>query len=128
MESKAAVRALGALAQETRLAIFRALIEAGPEGLSAGRIAEIVSCAPATLSFHLKELAHAALLDSRQEGRFVIYSVQFETMGRLMDYLTDNCCGGDLAKCSAQFCAPPPPSSKSTRRKHETLSRARRRG
>ncbi|MGH8773047.1 MAG: ArsR/SmtB family transcription factor, partial [Burkholderiales bacterium] len=75
MESKLAVRVLAALAQETRLAIFRALIEAGPDGLSAGRIAEIVDCAPATLSFHLKELAHAALLDSRQEGRFIIYSV-----------------------------------------------------
>ena len=125
MESKLAVRVLAALAQETRLAIFRALIEAGPDGLSAGRIAEIVDCAPATLSFHLKELAHASLLDSRQDGRFVIYSVQFETMGRLMDYLTENCCGGDVSACAVQFCAPAPP--KSTRRKHETPSRARRR-
>jgi len=126
MESKTAVQALAALAQETRLAIFRALIEAGPEGLSAGRIAEIVACAPATLSFHLKELAHAALLDSRQEGRFVIYSVRFATMRRLMDYLTDNCCGGDLSQCTEQFCAPPP-KPRTRRSKHETLSRSRRR-
>lgn len=127
MESKTAVRALAALAQETRLGIFRALIEAGPAGLPAGRVAEIVACPPATLSFHLKELAHAALVDSRQEGRFVIYSVRFQTMRRLMDYLTDNCCGGDLAQCAAEFCAP---SSKprSNRSKHETLSRTRRRG
>ncbi|MGH8726880.1 MAG: ArsR/SmtB family transcription factor [Burkholderiales bacterium] len=128
MESKFAVRALAALAQQTRLAIFRALIEAGPQGLSAGHIAEIVACPPATLSFHLKELTHAGLLDSRSESRFVIYSVQFDTMSALMDYLTENCCGGDLAQCSAQFCVPEPPKSKSTRRKHEALSRARRRG
>ncbi len=126
MESKFAVRALAALAQETRLAIFRALIEAGPEGLPAGRIAEMVGCPPATLSFHLKELSHAVLLESRQDGRFVIYSVQFDTMGRLMEYLTDNCCGGDLAKCSVKFC-PPLAKPKSDRRSHETLSRTRRR-
>jgi DNA-binding transcriptional ArsR family regulator len=123
MESKFAVRALAALAQETRLGIFRALVEAGPDGLFAGRIAEIVGCPAATLSFHLKELAHATLLDSRQEGRFVIYSVQFDTMRSLMEYLTENCCGGDVAACAAEFCSPAP---KSNRRRHETLSRTRR--
>jgi ArsR family transcriptional regulator len=124
MELKGAVRILTALAQETRLGVFRALIEAGPEGLSAGRIADLVACPAPTLSFHLKELAHASLIDSRQEGRCVIYSVQFETMANLMDYLTENCCGGDVAACAAEFCSP---SSKPSRRKHETLSRPRRR-
>jgi ArsR family transcriptional regulator len=124
MESTAVVRALTALAQETRLAVFRALVEAGPQGLAAGRIAEMVGCPAATLSFHLKELSYAALLDSRQEGRYVIYSVKFQTMRELMEYLTENCCGGDVAACAAEFC---PPAPKSARRKHETLSRARRR-
>ena len=124
MELRIAIRALTALAQETRLTVFRALVEAGREGLSAGRIAEIVGCPAATLSFHLKELAHAALLDSRQEGRYVIYSVRFATMRELMEYLTENCCGGNVAACAAEFCSPLP---KSNRRKHETLSLPRRR-
>lgn len=127
MESKIAMRALAALAQETRLAIFRGLIEAGPEGLSAGRIGELVECAPATLSFHLKELAHAALLDSRSEGRFVIYFVQFDTMMKLMDYLTENCCDGDPSACAARLSPPSKPLRQPSRRKHEALSRARRR-
>lgn len=94
MESKDAVTALSALAQATRLNIFRTLVEAGPAGLSAGRLAEIAGIPPSSLSFHLKELSHAGLADSRQEGRFVKYSARFETMNRLLAYLTENCCGG----------------------------------
>jgi ArsR family transcriptional regulator len=94
METKAAVKALAALAQESRLAIFRALIQAGTDGLSAGRIAEATGIAPSSLSFHLKELTHANLADSRQEGRFIIYSARYATMEELVGYLTENCCGG----------------------------------
>lgn len=107
MESKTAILALGALAQESRLAIFRLLVQAGDEGLAAGRIAETLGVAASSLSFHLKELTHAGLLSSRQEGRFVIYSANFEVMNQLLGYLTENCCGG-------KPCGPSPSASCST--------------
>jgi DNA-binding transcriptional ArsR family regulator len=89
--------ALGALAQENRLAVFRLLVEHAPQGLPAGTIAERLSLAPATLSFHLKELVHAGLVASRPDGRFVWYRANLETMNRVVDYLTENCCrAGDL--------------------------------
>lgn len=94
METKSAVKALAALAQDSRLAIFRALVQAGTAGLSAGRIGEATGIAPSSLSFHLKELTHANLIDSRQEGRFVIYSARYAAMDELIAYLTQNCCGG----------------------------------
>jgi DNA-binding transcriptional ArsR family regulator len=94
MEIKDVIQALGALAQETRLGIYRLLVEAGPEGLAAGQIGEKLDLAPATLSFHLAGLARAGLARSRQEGRFVIYSADFEAMNALLGYLTENCCGG----------------------------------
>ncbi|WP_333687177.1 metalloregulator ArsR/SmtB family transcription factor [Methylococcus capsulatus] len=94
MESKSVVIALAALAQESRLAVFRLLIQAGPEGFSAGRIAEALGIAPSSLSFHLKELVHAGLVRSRQESRYVIYSANFEVMNELIGFLTDNCCRG----------------------------------
>ena len=84
--------ALAALAQETRLSIYRALVQAGPEGLPAGRIAELVGTPASTLSFHLKELAGASLIRSRQEGRFVIYSARYEAMNDLVGFLTEKCC------------------------------------
>lgn len=99
MELKTAVTALAALAQETRLSIFRALVEAGAEGLAAGRIGEILDVPPATLSFHLKELAHAGLVSARQEGRFIYYAADFERMAALMSYLTRNCCRGMPEEC-----------------------------
>ena len=89
-----AVRALSALAQGTRLAIFRLLVQAGEEGMAAGSIGEKLALPPATLSFHLAGLARAGLVKSRQDGRFVIYSADFEGMGRLLAYLTEDCCGG----------------------------------
>ena len=98
MESKQAVQALSALAQDTRLGIYRLLVQAGPEGLAAGSIGEQLDLAPATLSFHLAGLTRAGLAQSRQEGRYVIYSANFEAMNALIGYLGENCCGG--ASCT----------------------------
>ena len=94
MEIKTVVQAFGALALESRLGIYRLLVAAGPEGLAAGVIAEKLGLPPATLSFHLKELSRAGLARSRQEGRYVIYSANFDAMVELVSYLTENCCGG----------------------------------
>jgi ArsR family transcriptional regulator len=94
METKSVVTALAALAQESRLAIFRLLVQTGPEGLSAGKIAETLSISPSSLSFHMKELSHANLVASRQESRYVIYSANFQAMAELLAFLTENCCGG----------------------------------
>ena len=95
MKTKAVVTALAALAQDSRLAIFRALVQAGPAGLAAGRISEITGIAPSSLSFHLKELSHAGLASSQQSGRNVIYRAEFEAMNDLLGFLTENCCGGN---------------------------------
>ena len=94
MDTKAVLAALAALAQESRLAVFRLLIQAGPAGLAASRIAEQLAIAPSSLSFHLKELSHAGLLASKQDGRFVIYTANVEAMNGLIGFLTENCCGG----------------------------------
>jgi ArsR family transcriptional regulator, arsenate/arsenite/antimonite-responsive transcriptional repressor len=94
MESKEAVEALGALAQDSRLQIYRLLVQAGPEGLAASEIAERLGVPPNTLSFHLKTLSHAELVKSRQEGRFIYYSTNYEQMNALLGFLTENCCGG----------------------------------
>lgn len=99
MKIKEAVAALGSLAQETRLATYRLLVEAGPEGMPAGQIAEVLNVAPAALSFHLKELSHAKLVSSRPEGRFIYYSADFERMAALMTYMTQNCCRGMPQEC-----------------------------
>lgn len=95
METKSAVAALAALAQDSRLAIFRALVQAGPEGMSAGKISEATGIAPSSLSFHMKELTHADMVRSRQNGRFVIYAANFVTMNALLAFLTTNCCEGN---------------------------------
>jgi len=95
METNQAVTALAALAQETRLAIFRLLVEAGPSGVAAGEIGASLKVAPATLSFHLKELANAGLAASRQDGRYVFYSASYPQMNALVAFLTDNCCARD---------------------------------
>ncbi len=108
MEMKDAVVALAAMAQETRLAVFRALVVAGPEGLSAGRIADALAVAPATLSFHLKELDRAGLVTARQDGRYVLYSANFAQMNALLGFLTANCCRGAVDDCApAALCCPP---------------------
>jgi len=94
METKAAVTALAALAHDSRLAIFRLLVQAGPEGLFAGKIGEALGIPPSSLSFHMKELSHANLVSSRQESRYVIYSANFAAMNELIGFLTENCCNG----------------------------------
>jgi ArsR family transcriptional regulator len=101
MEIKGAVTQLAALAQESRLAVFRLLVEMGPQGLAAGRISERLGLAPATLSFHLKEMSHAGLVRARQDGRFVFYSANFETMNTLLAFLTENCCAGASCELDA---------------------------
>ena len=92
MESCGAVAALGALAQETRLEIFRLLVRAGPEGLAAGRVAAALDIPGPTLSFHLKELRLAGVVSSRRCGRSLIYSPDFTAMNALVAFLTENCC------------------------------------
>lgn len=94
MELNIAVARLAALAQESRLAIFRMLVRNGPAGLCVGEIAAGLNVAPATLSFHLKELAGAGLVTSRQQGRFIHYAANFAAMGELLEYLTRQCCQG----------------------------------
>jgi ArsR family transcriptional regulator, arsenate/arsenite/antimonite-responsive transcriptional repressor len=88
------VNALYALAQDSRLAIFRVLVQAGPDGLAAGKISEAVAISPSSLSFHMKELLSANMVSSRTEGRFVIYAANFSAMDELLMFLTENCCGG----------------------------------
>lgn len=95
-----AVESLSALAQETRLSIFRLLVQAGKEGVAAGVIGEQLGIPAATLSFHLKELSRAKLVKSRSAGRYVIYSASFAEMDKLIAYLTENCCAGDAAQCA----------------------------
>jgi DNA-binding transcriptional ArsR family regulator len=95
MKSIQVVKALAALAQESRLAVYRMLVSRGPEGLTPGVIGGKLGIAPATLSFHLKELANAGLVAARAKGRFVIYSANFAGMNAVLAFLTDNCCGGN---------------------------------
>ncbi|MDR2011579.1 MAG: helix-turn-helix domain-containing protein [Rhodanobacter sp.] len=95
MDTSDAVAALAALAQESRLAVFRLLIQIGPAGMAAGKISEATGIPPSSLSFHLKELTHADMATSHQEGRFVIYTANFSTASNLVAFLTENCCGGN---------------------------------
>ena len=105
MQEIDAVRSLAALAQEVRLRVFRALVVAGPRGLTPGALAEQLEVAPNTLSFHLKELAHAGLVSQERQGRNLIYRASFETMNELLSYLTENCCQGtDCTLSTARPC------------------------
>ncbi|MEX2168976.1 MAG: metalloregulator ArsR/SmtB family transcription factor [Pirellulales bacterium] len=99
MKIKQAVIALTALAQESRLRVFRLLVPAGDSGLAAGVIAETLDIPPATLTFHLKELSHAGLIESRREGRSIIYSLKISGMRDLLEFLTHDCCKGEPALC-----------------------------
>jgi len=123
MKNAQAVAALAALAQETRLSIYRLLVQAGPQGVPAGRIGETLQVPAATLSFHLKELSHAGMVASRQEGRFIYYSADYEQMAALMSFLTENCCQGMPQECLTVMetalgscCGPQPLKRTSARR------------
>lgn len=100
MELKDASAALSALGHITRLSIFRLLVEAGPEGRTPGGIAEALSLPGATLSFHLKELAAAGLIEGEAHGRSISYRADFAAMNGLVEFLTRNCCGGDAGRCA----------------------------
>jgi ArsR family transcriptional regulator len=93
MDQKRVIAALGALAQETRLELFRLLVTCGPAGLPAGIIAEKLGVLPSSLSFHLQQLVHAGLITQRRLSRQLIYSAEYGAMNELMAYLTENCCG-----------------------------------
>ena len=101
MNTSNALAALAALAQESRLAVFRLLIQAGPSGMAATKIAESLSIGPTSLSFHLKELTHSQMVTPVKHGRSIIYSANFVTMNGLLGFLTENCCGGN--PCSADY-------------------------
>ena len=117
MKSTEVITALAALAQETRLNVYRLLVEQGPSGMAAGEIAETIGIAPAALSFHLKELAHARLVTARQDGRFIFYAADFAAMNRLLGFLTENCCAGDGMACPpGESCAPSSSPRKSRRK------------
>ena len=121
MDQVNAVVALGALAHETRLALFRLLVSCGPEGLAAGAIAETLGVPPSSLSFHLQELVHAGLITQRRLSRSVIYSAEYEAMNQLIAYLTENCCGRGAA--CAPVCNPEDMLAKGD--SHEAVSCAR---
>lgn len=105
MEIFEAVKALSSLAHETRLGIFRLLVQAGASGLSVGEINNAVQIAAPTLSFHLKEMANAGLISSRHEGRFIYYQANYAAMNELLAYLTENCCQGEPC-LPASVCKP----------------------
>ena len=103
MNSKIAVNRLAALAQESRLAAFRALVQKGPEGLCVGDLQAKLKIPMTTLSFHLKELTQAGLIRSRQEGRFIYYAPDFKAMNGLLAYLTENCCAGNVRNADCKM-------------------------
>ena len=104
MKNAQAVAALAALAQDNRLDVFRLLVEAGPDGMPAGRVADKLKLAPSALTFHFDRLRAAGLVTVRREGRSMIYAAQFEAMNALVGFLTENCCGG--ASCAPAVCKP----------------------
>jgi DNA-binding transcriptional ArsR family regulator len=121
MESKDAVQALAALAQETRLDVFRQLVRSGPEGLPPGAIAARLDLPPATLSFHLSQLKQAGLVGFRRRGRSLIYAAEYAAMTGLIAYLAENCCRDDPAACGADGPCDPPAEGE----RHETPARPR---
>lgn len=114
MKALQAIDALGALAHEHRLKIYRALVERGPAGLAAGAIGERIGLVPSSLTFHLQSLQRAGLITQRRESRQLIYSADFEAMAALVGYLTENCCAGSAENC--EVICKPASSAKPTRR------------
>lgn len=105
MDETQAVKALGALAQETRLRIFRALVAQGPQGLNPGHLSETLGVASTALSFHLKELSHAGLVSQERDGRHLIYRAEFSAMNDLLQFLTAHCCQGEPCEVTAPVSA-----------------------
>ena len=122
MESNNVITALEALAQEHRLAVFRALVQAGPPGLTPSSISETLDIPAPTLSFHLAQLKHAGLVTVTRQGRSLIYVAAYDTMNGVIEFLTENCCAG--AGCAPASCAP---MKKAKEKSHETSARPRRR-
>jgi ArsR family transcriptional regulator len=110
MEKAQAVAALAALAQDNRLDVFRLLVRAGPDGVSAGQVAAALGLAPNTLTFHFDRLRHANLVTVRRAGRSMIYAARFDSMNALLGYLTENCCEGAAETCAPAVCQPAPAS------------------
>ena len=104
MKKSNAIATLAALAQESRLDVFRLLVQAGADGISAGQIGERLGLPSATLSFHLNQLKQAGLITFRREGRSLIYMAEYDAMNALLGYLTENCCQGDAAGCGVGIC------------------------
>jgi DNA-binding transcriptional ArsR family regulator len=128
METSDAVTALAALAQDNRLEIFRVLVQAGPDGMAAGHVAETLGLAPNTLTFHFDRLRVAGLVTVHRNGRSMIYAARFETMNGLLAFLTENCCQGAATCAPAALCEPKPVTKQIVRGvAHEAVSRARRR-
>lgn len=128
-DADAVVSSLAALAQATRLALFRLLVQAGPAGLPAGAAARNLGVAAPTLSFHLKELVHAGLIHAKPQGRFVVYCADYDAMNALIAYLTDNCCrlAGSCEFDGSPDCAPKPkPRRRDGSRRPATASDRRR--
>lgn len=115
MDAETVIRALGALAQEHRLAAYRLLVQAGPEGMAAGALAEALGVPASSMSFHLSQLAHAGLVQQQRQSRSIIYSADFAAMNALMAYMTENCCGG--VPCTAETGCTPAAASPSSQRK-----------
>ncbi len=105
MEEADVVKALGALAQETRLRIFRLLVVAGPQGMTPGHMSEQLGASSTALSFHLKELSHTGLIDVERDGRNLIYRAHFDRMNALLGYLTEYCCAGQPCEVAPSVCA-----------------------
>lgn len=122
MEKSEILAALAALAQESRLDVFRLLVQAGMDGLPAGQIGERLGVPSATLSFHLNQLKQAGLVTFRREGRSLIYVAEYTAMNGLLAYLTENCCQGDTAACGIAVCDP---ATSSQGKSHEAPARAR---
>src|ERR1700724_2527261 len=122
MDQKHAIAALGALAQETRLELFRLLVTSGPAGLPAGVISERLGVQPSSLSFHLAQLTHAGLITQRRASRQLIYSAEYGAMNELLAYLTENCCGRGAA---ASLPACPPADTATTGESDEALAHTR---
>jgi DNA-binding transcriptional ArsR family regulator len=126
MEKSDALAALAALAQESRLDVFRLLVQAGADGMPAGQIGERLGLPSATLSFHLNHLKQSGLVKCRRESRSLIYTAEYPTMNALLAYLTENCCQGDASACGVAFCEPAIPTREEARHEAPARSRLRR--